>query len=770
MERSSTALPAFLALVGLAGSGCERGDVNRNQECLDLLEQRKYETAVTSCQASYDRSRDPRVGLAAARAHYALGHDDQAVIWPRRLAGSAEEAAGWDVAADARRRRKEPDLEKQARLKALALYRDRKDLKSLARCQYSMFYSSWERSDHLLAFTSARDAYASALAASDLPMARKALEGLFSALYEIGDLEGAKAALARLELLDAGPDREAVARYWTHAAAVLMAEGRWHLARSALTTALQALAGGEQPRLLRSIHLNLAEVHLELADLGAAGNELALAWRYAEDGIPSTALLYATARHAYQGDHLETAVQSLDRARQQGPVSDWEWDVECLRGKVEERRRRPLAASEAFDRSTRIVDKMRTSASTDEFKSWVLDQRREPFERLFRLQASETRHALEALDTAERAKARGFLDAFVRALADPSNPAQGWSPGASAQRVELLQSYLQTGSASPIATLWPASELLRQIGDRRVFFYFEARPDLWLIRLGHGGLSIKRLGEAASAGRLMEEFAARPDDPKAAEALGQLLFPPGSLPGRGTMLYVVTDGTLDRIPLAAVRVGGRFLAQDYPLSYVPSVNALVAIEGSHTQRVESAGAVLGDPRGDLPAARAEAIEVAQRLGMDPVLGSRATIASFREAASGRVLHVATHVEMSAAGPRLVLADGSVDAREVMEWRVKPQVVVLASCLGAARRSRGVWGSLSAAFLAAGSHSVVAALSSVEDRSAREFLSEFYRQGGPREPSQALASAQRTFIAAGRPPSFWSPFVVLGSGRSAPIEK
>ena len=54
---------------------------------------------------------------------------------------------------------------------------------------------------------------ASALAASDLPMARKALEGLFSALYEIGDLEGAKAALARLELLDAGPDREAVARF-----------------------------------------------------------------------------------------------------------------------------------------------------------------------------------------------------------------------------------------------------------------------------------------------------------------------------------------------------------------------------------------------------------------------------------------------------------------------------------------------------------------------------------------------------------------------------
>lgn len=124
-----------------------------------MLQQRKYQAAVTTCQASFDRDLDPQAGLATARAHYALGQDDQAVIWPQRLAGSPEEAAGWDVAADARRRRKEPDLEKEARQKAIGLYRDRRDLKPLARSQYSLFYSSWERSDFLLAFTSARDAY-----------------------------------------------------------------------------------------------------------------------------------------------------------------------------------------------------------------------------------------------------------------------------------------------------------------------------------------------------------------------------------------------------------------------------------------------------------------------------------------------------------------------------------------------------------------------------------------------------------------------------------
>ena len=770
MERRPTALAAVLILIGSAGSGCQRGSVNANRECLGLIEQKKYEAAVTTCQALFDRDRDPQVGLATARAHYALGRDDQALTWPERLAGSPQEGAGWDIAADARRRRKEPDLEKEARLKALALHRDRQDLKPLARSQYALFYSAWQRSDFLLAFTSARDAYDSALAAGDAPMARTALEGLFTALYEIGDLDGAKGALARLEPLEAGTDREALARYWTHAGAVRMAEGRWNLARDALKTALQSLAGSENVHLLRAIHLNLAESQLELGELGAAEEELTRAWRYAEPDAPSTALLYATARHAYQGGRLDAAMQSLDRARQQDPVSDWAWDIECLRGRVEEHRRRPRAALEAYEGSTRIVDKMRASAATDEFKAWLLDQRREPFERLFRLQASDPRRRLAALETAERAKARDFLDAFVRGVRDPSLPADGWNPGASAQRLELLQSYFQTGSTSPLAVLRPAPDLLRQIGDRQVFFYFEARPDLWLIRLGGRTVSVQRLGEAAAATRLMESFAARPDDPEAAWALGRLLFPAASLPAPGTILYVVTDGALDRIPLAALRVGDQFLAQAYPLSYVPSVNALLAIEGSSEERADAPSAVLGDPRGDLPAARAEAVEVARHLGIEPVLGSKATLASFRAMGSGRLLHVASHLETSAAGTRLVFADGAVGPREVMEWRIKPQVVVLASCLGAARPSRGAWGSLSAAFLASGSQAVVAALSSVEDRSTREFMSEFYRQGGALQPSQALASAQRTFIAAGRPPSFWSPLVVLGSGRPVRARK
>lgn len=74
----------------------------------------------------------------------------------------------------------------------------------------------------------------------------------------------------------------------------------------------------------------------------------------------------------------------------------------------------------------------------------------------------------------------------------------------------------------------------------------------------------------------------------------------------------------------------------------------------------------------------------------------------------------------------------------------------------------MWGSLGAAFLAAGSEAVLASLWSVEDELARAFVSRFYSEGGATNSAAALARTQRAFIAAGSPPSSWGPFVHFGS--------
>jgi CHAT domain-containing protein len=72
----------------------------------------------------------------------------------------------------------------------------------------------------------------------------------------------------------------------------------------------------------------------------------------------------------------------------------------------------------------------------------------------------------------------------------------------------------------------------------------------------------------------------------------------------------------------------------------------------------------------------------------------------------------------------------------------------------------MWGSLAAAFLAAGSSDVVATLFSVEDPTAAEFTALFYGAGGERDPVAATAAAQRT-MATHLSASAWSAFTVVG---------
>src|SRR3954469_9802515 len=124
--------------------------------------------------------------------------------------------------------------------------------------------------------------------------------------------------------------------------------------------------------------------------------------------------------------------------------------------------------------------------------------------------------------------------------------------------------------------------------------------------------------------------------------------------------------------------------------------------------------VIGDPRGDLAQARQESEWVADHVGVEAYTGAQATRHTIAQASASRLLHIAGHTWLAPGGPWLGLADGRVAASLVVHDRIRPQVAVLASCSGAATRGGGYWGSWGAAFLAAGTPSVVAALWSVGD--------------------------------------------------------
>jgi CHAT domain-containing protein len=72
----------------------------------------------------------------------------------------------------------------------------------------------------------------------------------------------------------------------------------------------------------------------------------------------------------------------------------------------------------------------------------------------------------------------------------------------------------------------------------------------------------------------------------------------------------------------------------------------------------------------------------------------------------------------------------------------------------------MWGSLAAAFLAAGSRNVAATLYSVKDSISAKFSALFYHYGGDRDPAAAAAKAQRD-MSGKQAVSAWSAFIVIG---------
>lgn len=762
---------AVLLALALTALGCRDGDV---RQCLELLAAKRHEPAAERCRRAFEATGDPRAGAAAARALAALGRDDEVLAWRQRLAGSRQEGVAWELAGGVYRRRGEAEPAAAAYERALLLHRSAGDHRGAAESLQGLFLLAWRASDHRRALELARSAAEEAAQARDRSLQQAALRAIVVLLYDLGDLEGARRALDAAGALVDPEDRARRAELLSYEGAIRLDEERPALARAALEEALE-LGGADRPRnFYRSNHLNLVLANLALDDLERAERHLAAAWEHAEpDGSRRTALLYFQARlRARQGRHTEAA-QALRTALADDPIPDWAWNLEDRLGRVEAARGDLPAAEAAYGRAIETVETMRGALGLDDLKAWLLERKRHPYEALFELQAEAGRTA-EALATVERAKARTFLDAFLQAAVDPgaapapSKPVESQppQPEPAAARLAVVEELLPAMSESPVVASRPIDQVLAAVGRRRALVYFQTDDRLWLLTLADERIAVRPLAASPDeTAAMVSRYLARPDDDRAAAALGRLLLPADAFPEEGppepgARLFVVTDGLLGALPFAALRRSGRYLVEDFALTYVPSLGALAALGEAHPA-AGSAPVVLGDPRGDLPAAGDEARQVAARLGVEAHTGAAATSARLAQAPRARVLHLATHAGVRPGGPWLALAGGDVGGATLLARRLAPRLVVLATCAGAARRGQGMWGSLGATFLAAGSRAVLASLWSLEDEAARRFILRFYAHGGAGDPAQALARTQRSFIAGGEPPSVWAPFVLLG---------
>ncbi|HEX6900222.1 MAG TPA: CHAT domain-containing protein [Thermoanaerobaculia bacterium] len=303
-----------------------------------------------------------------------------------------------------------------------------------------------------------------------------------------------------------------------------------------------------------------------------------------------------------------------------------------------------------------------------------------------------------------------------------------------------------------------------------------------------------RVLEVANGLRSMEWPGRNP--PSLCELSRTLLGPVAASLGR-QRIVVVADGALEVLPFAALPVPGGpeacerapALVDSHEIVSLPSAAALITQRRLLAGRQPASGwlAVVADPAYTpgqnlrrLPGTAREAAAITKGLPAGRFFLATGPAASRQTVTGGalrgfRILHFATHGILNPEQPLLsslaLARGGSLPAHEIYDLDLPAELVTLSACetaLGRDVPGEGLVSGLPRAFLYAGAARVLVSLWEVEDQSASELITVFYRglfQGLP--PARALQEAQRTLRRQGRRPYQWAGFVLLGDWRPLP---
>ena len=268
-------------------------------------------------------------------------------------------------------------------------------------------------------------------------------------------------------------------------------------------------------------------------------------------------------------------------------------------------------------------------------------------------------------------------------------------------------------------------------------------------------------------------------------------------------LVIIPHSFLFTVPFAALQnANGRFLVEDYVLSYAPSISVLHLIaQKAHSVQPDdgSVPLVIGNPLMPLPeveqlaGAEDEAKSVHEIIGGELYLNKEATKELVRSSLPQHhsIIHLATHallgnsvaehleavetsnkqdggdytvkgaVVLGRSGPA---CSGILTSREVQELDLSGcQLVTLSCCSTALGKvtQDGILG-LSRAILVAGATCLVTTLWPIQDKPTAELMSKFYtyyKESG--DAPAAMRSAMVTLMSAGFSNEQWAAFYVTG---------
>ncbi len=274
-------------------------------------------------------------------------------------------------------------------------------------------------------------------------------------------------------------------------------------------------------------------------------------------------------------------------------------------------------------------------------------------------------------------------------------------------------------------------------------------------------------------------------------------------------ICIIPDGILWDLPFQALEPKeGRYLLEDYAISYAPSLSVLKEMAARKKTGQPSGTSVLAFGNPTLPrevAANMKAVYRGENLG--PLPDAEKEVAALRdiwgpsssrvfigptadkktflaEASKYSIIHLATHGILDDGSPmysRLVMArsendpsdDGLLEAREIVQLNLHADLVVLSAC----QTARGRYGAgegmvgMSWAFFVAGVPTMVASQWKVDSASTAALMINFHRrlkETSNKNLSKADALRQAALDIMKEPryrhPFYWAGFVMIGSDR------
>jgi hypothetical protein len=247
-------------------------------------------------------------------------------------------------------------------------------------------------------------------------------------------------------------------------------------------------------------------------------------------------------------------------------------------------------------------------------------------------------------------------------------------------------------------------------------------------------------------------------------------------------VVVVPPADFGAVPFPALIAGGRPLVELASIVVAPGFASLKGLPPV-APRAFTVSIVLGDPAipedadyrlPPLPGARAEALDAAQIVGGEALVGPAATrrrvVERARQVQAGLgLVYLATHGLADPINPLdgglLWLADGRWTAREIYQQFPlgggRPLVVLSACQTGLGKPFEVGTIGMARAWERAGAASVVMSLWRVDDAATRALMSRFLRAALAQPPDKALQAAMLSLRAEDGDPAHWASFAVFG---------